>query len=47
MLKLYFNSIYVFELMYFYLGIIELGQTKLQESINNVIIGCNFKIIVY
>ena len=33
--------------MYSHPGISELGQTKLQESINNAIIGCNPKTIVY
>lgn len=33
--------------MYSQPGIAELGQTKLQESINNAIIACNPKTIVY
>lgn len=33
--------------MYSQPGIAELGQTKLQESINNAIIGCNPQTIVY
>lgn len=47
MSKLYLISTYVLVLMYSHPGITELGQTKLQESINNAIIGCNPKTIVY